>query len=70
MTIKELKDELDCYDDEDMEVVFELDDDVDVESWTETRWGTKRVHIDAYLKPFFMSDHLGKFRMELVIDKG
>ena len=69
MTIKELKAELDYYDDEEMEIVFEFDDDVDVESWTETRWGTKRVHIDANLKPFFISDYCGKFRMELVVEK-
>lgn len=36
MTVKELKEELDCYD-EDMDVVFEFDDEVYVDSWTEDR---------------------------------
>ena len=38
MTVKELKEELEYYDD-DMEVVFEFDDDVEVDTVTESKWG-------------------------------
>ena len=45
MTVAELKKELECYDD-DMEVVFNLDDpSVEVDSWTEDKWGTHTVRI-------------------------
>ena len=68
MTVKELKAELDCYD-EDVDVVFEFDDDVRVNSWTEDRWGGKKVSIDAFLKPTFMSDHRGKCWIELGVEE-
>ena len=68
MTIKELKEELDCYD-EDMEVVFEFDDDVAVDSWTENRWGMKSVHIDSKLKPTFISEIFGDCRIELGVEE-
>lgn len=64
MTVKDLKDELNCYD-EDMEVVFEFDDEVYVDSWTEDRWGMKKVSIDAKLKPTFIADIRGDCRIEL-----
>ena len=64
MTVKELKEELDCYD-EDMDVVFEFDDEVYVDSWTEDRWGSKKVSIDAKLKPTFICDHHGACNIEL-----
>lgn len=64
MTVADFKKELECYDD-DQEVVFELDDDVEVDSWTETRWGIKSVCIDKKLKPTFIGNSLGDMRIEL-----
>lgn len=65
MTVAELKKELDCYDD-DMEVVFNLDDpSVEVDSWTEDKWGNRTVSIDKNLEPTFISEHLGDVRIEL-----
>ena len=64
MTVKELKEELEYYED-DMEVVFELDDDVEVETVTESKWGWREVHIDAKLKPTFISEMRGDMRIEM-----
>ncbi len=64
MTVKELKEELEYYDD-DMEVEFEFDDDVDVESWTENKYGMKEVEIRKMLKPSFISEIRGAMRIEL-----
>lgn len=66
MTVKELIKELECFD-EDMNVVFDFNDDVEVESWTENKWGGRNVHIDAYLKPTFISCVLGDCNIELGI---
>ena len=67
MTVKELKEELDCYD-EDMEVTFELDDKVYVESWTEDKWGLKSVKIDVMLKSTFISEWHGNCNIELGVE--
>ena len=64
MTVKELKEELEYYED-DMEVVFELDDDVEVDTVTESRWGWKEVLIDKKLEPTFISEVRGDMRIEL-----
>lgn len=66
MTVKELKEELEYYDD-DMEVEFEFDDDVDVESWTENKYGMKEVEIRKMLKPSFISEIRGTMRIELEV---
>ena len=66
MTVKELKEELEYYDD-DMEVEFEFDDDVDVESWTENKYGMKEVEIRKMLKPSFVSEIRGAMRIELEV---
>ena len=42
MTVKEFKEELEFYDDE-AEVIFSFEDDVDCESWTEDKYGNKKV---------------------------
>lgn len=68
MTVAELKKELEYYDD-DMEVVFEFDDEVYVDSWTEDRWGDKKVSIDANLEPTFISEFRGDMRIELGVIK-
>lgn len=54
MTVKEWKTELSLYDD-DMEVCFDLDEDVECESWTENRYGQKSVHLSENLKETFIS---------------
>ena len=66
MTVKELKEELEYYDD-DMEVEFEFNDDVDVESWTENKYGMKEVEIRKMLKPSFISEIRGAMRIELEV---
>lgn len=63
MTVAELKKELEYYDD-DMEVVFNLDDTVEVDRWSEDKWGNKSVDIDAKLKPAF----IGTVRGDMLID--
>ena len=64
MTVADLKKELEFYDD-DMEVQFDLEDKVEVESWTENKYGDKEVYIDKDLKPTFISEICGKMRIEL-----
>ena len=69
MTVAELKKELEYYDD-DMEVVFNLDDpDVEVDSWTEDKWGNKNVSINKNLEPTFISECRGDLRIELGVIK-
>lgn len=69
MTVAELKRELDYYDD-DMEVVFNLDDpSVEVDSWTEDKWGDRSVSIDVNLEPTFISEFRGNMRIELGVAK-
>lgn len=63
MTIKELREELELYD-EDAEVVFELNDDVEVESWTEDRYGKRKVSIDCELNPDFICEIHGNCNIE------
>ena len=70
MTVAELKKELECYDD-DMEVVFNLDDpSVEVDSWTEDKWGNRTVRIDKNLEPTFISEFRGDMRIELGVMEG
>lgn len=64
MTVKELKEELDYYDD-DMEVVFEVCDDFEPDSVTEDKWGNREVHLDVKVKPCFISEIHGEMRIEL-----
>ena len=65
VTVAELKKELEYYDD-DMEVVFNLDDpSVEVDSWTEDKWGFRTVSIDKNLEPTFISEMHGDMRIEL-----
>ena len=65
MTVKELKAELEFYDD-DAEVVFNFNDSsVEVDSWTEDKYGCKTVSIDCNLKPTFIGELRGDMRIEL-----
>lgn len=68
MTVADFKKELDCYEDN-QEIVFEFDDDVEVDSWTENRWGLKSVHIDEILEPTFIGDCMGDMRIELGVSE-
>lgn len=69
MTVAELKKELEYYDD-DMEVVFNLDDPyVEVDSWTEDKWGNMEVSINKNLEPTFISEFYGDMRIELGVIK-
>lgn len=64
MTVKELKEELDYYDD-DMEVVFEVCDDFEPDSVTEDRWGNREVHLNVKVKPDFISECYGDIVIQL-----
>lgn len=69
MTVAELKKELEYYDD-DMEVVFNLDDpSVEVDSWEEDKYGFHTVSIDKNLEPTFISEFRGDMRIELGVIK-
>lgn len=68
MTVKDLKEELEFYDD-DMEVVFEVCDDFEPESITESRYGWTEVHIDSKVEPTFISEFHGDMRIELGVAK-
>lgn len=62
MTVKELKDNLEFYDD-DAPVIFNLCDEVEVDSWTENKYGYKSVSIDADLRPY----HIGEIHGDMNI---
>ena len=67
MTVKEWKAELDCYDD-DMEVCFKLNEDIECESWTEDRYGQKSVHVNENLKETFISQENQYVLVEMGVD--
>ncbi|MBR3280126.1 MAG: hypothetical protein IKG01_14675 [Lachnospiraceae bacterium] len=64
MTVKELKEELEYYED-DMEVVFEVCDDFEPDSVTEDRWGNREVHLNTKVKPTFICEVQGDMQIEL-----
>ena len=64
MTVKELKEELEYYDD-DMNVVFEVCDDFEPDSITESKYGWREVHLDAKVKPCFISESRGEMLIQL-----
>mgnify|MGYP007069854040 CR=1 FL=1 len=65
MTVKEFKEELECYNEE-AEVIFNLyDTDIEVESWTENKYGDKYVSIDVNLEPTLMHEYKGNMEIEL-----
>ena len=67
MTVKELKDELAYYDD-DSEVIFEVDDEIEPEEITESKYGWRSVRLRSKLKPTFISEIGGDCRIELGVD--
>ena len=68
MTVKEWKAELDCYDD-DMEVCFELNENIECESWTKNIYGQKSVHVNENLKETFISQVNQHVLVQLGVDK-
>ena len=64
MTVKELKEELEFYD-SDAEVMFEINDDIECESWTENRYGNKTVSVNCELNPTFIYEINGNCNIEL-----
>ena len=63
MTVKELIEELEYYDD-DMEVTFEVCDTFEPDSVTEDKWGNREVYLDVKVKPCF----IGKVRGDVCIE--
>ncbi len=53
MTVKELKENLDYYDD-DAEIEFTLNQEIEVDSWKEDKYGFKYVEIDKKLDVCFI----------------
>lgn len=53
MTVKELKENLAYYED-DQEIKFTFRGEVEVEAWTENKYGDKSVEIDLKLEPCFI----------------
>lgn len=68
MTVKDLIEELGYYD-EGAEIEFEFDDDVEVESWTENKYGDKEVEIRKMLEPSFIGTISGNCRISLEVKK-
>ena len=64
MTVKELIEELEFYD-SNAEVIFEIDDDIECESWTEHRYGDKTVSVNCELNPTFICEIHGNCNIEL-----
>lgn len=55
MTVKELKENLEYYED-DQEIKFTFSGEVEVESWTENKYGNKSVKVDLTLEPCFIGN--------------
>ena len=69
MTVKNLKEELNFYDD-DANVIFEFSDEVEVESTTVDKYGYTTVRIDSNLKPGFIGALDGDCNIQLIKDEG
>ena len=68
MTIKELKDNIAFYDD-DAEVIFEIDCEIEPESITETKYGWHTVYLNSKLKPTFIGTIHGDCYVELRLEE-
>lgn len=66
-TVKDFKEELSHYDD-DAEIYFQFNDDIEVDSVTTDRWGSMKVGIDKRLKHTFSGDIHGYCWIELGVD--
>lgn len=68
MTVKELKEELNFYDD-DMEVEFNIDDEVEIDSATFDRYDFGSARVRGKLNPSFICKVHGKMYIELEVNK-
>lgn len=68
MTVRDLKDELSYYDD-DQEVVFEINDDIEPHSITQDKYGFTTVNLDSKLEVFSMGDCNGDMLFVLEVKK-
>lgn len=68
MTVKELKEELEYYD-EDMEVIFKVCDTFEPEYVTEDRWGKREVTLDAKVRPFYIGEDHGDLHIQFEEDR-
>lgn len=68
MTVKQLKEELSFYDD-DMEIIFEVDDEFEPESITEDKWGYTTVRITSKVEPYFMCPSGENMHIDLCAEK-
>ena len=66
MTVKELKEELNFYDDN-MEVEFNIDDDVEVDSATFDRYDFGTARVKGKLIPTFIGRANGNMHIELEV---
>lgn len=66
MTVKELKDNLNFYDD-DAEVEITLNQEVEVDSWKEDKYGLKYVEIDKKLDICFIGGGYGSPWIDLEV---
>ena len=66
MTVKELKDNLNYYDD-DSEIEFTLNQEIEVDSWKENKYGMKYVEIDKKLDICFIGDTNGSPWIDLEV---
>lgn len=64
MTVKELIEELEYYDD-DMEIEFEVCDTFEPDSVTEDKWGNREVYLDVKVKPYYINEVRGDVCIEL-----
>lgn len=68
MTVKELMENLACYD-EDSEIEISINDDIECESWTEDKWGNKSVSVNENLNIDFIGDISGNCYIEMVVQE-
>lgn len=66
MKVSELREELELYGD-DKDVIFEINDDIECESWTEDKFGNKKVSVDSKLTPDFMCSVFGDLHISLIV---
>lgn len=68
MTVKELKDNLNYYDD-DAEIEFTLNQEIEVDSWKENKYGFKYVELDKKLDIVFIGNTNGAPWIDMEIQK-
>ena len=69
MTIKELKDNLNYYDN-DAEIELTLDEEMEVDSWTENKYGMKSVYFNKRLDICFIGGGYSSPWIDLNVKEG